>query len=137
MDEEYIKKYDEWNHFKKILDSINIDIPFFEREIWSIAVGVNMDIEIDGKGENFERPGIIIKKFSKKHAWIIPLSRVDKLRQGLHIKISHEELDLRSVAMITQLQRISNCRLMRKMGVLDKDQFLKIIIVIKEHLSAK
>ena len=137
MDKENRKQHDEWNHFKKILDSINIDVPFFDGEIWSIAIGTNIDIEINGKGQNFERPVIIIKKFSKRHAWIIPLSRVENIKNGIHVPVYHKKLYLHSVAMITQLQRTSNSRFLYKIGILDENQLLKIKKVIINHLNTK
>lgn len=135
MEEKYIKLFDEWNHFKKILNSIEIPIPFHEGEIWSVALGVNMGIEIDGKGSNFERPALIVKKFNKKHAWILPFTSTEVVKVGIHIPIYNVGFEVNSSVIITQLQRISSRRLMWRMSILDQVQFFKIIDRIREVLS--
>lgn len=135
MEEEYIKLYDKWNHFKKTLDSINITIPFFEKEIWSIAIGVNIDIEIDGKGGNFERPVLVIKKFNRNYALVLPITRIHNTNTGMHIIISHKNLDIRSAVVLSQLQRVSNYRFIYRIGILDTLQFLKIVDMTKNMLA--
>lgn len=137
MSEGYNKKFDEWTHFKEILDSIPIDIPYLESEIWSVAIGVNIDIEIDGKGQDFERPAIIIKTFSRKHAWIVPITRVQDIRDGIHVPIYHKKLYIYSAAVISQLQRTSNCRFLYKIGDLEGKQLVRLKNSIKKHLDIK
>jgi len=135
VEESHIKFFDSWNNFKKILESINFDVPFFEGEVWSAAVGVNLDVEIDGKGSNFERPVVIVKKFSRRHVWVVPLTRVIHIKDGIHIRISNENLDINSAALIPQLQRISSRRFLYRLGKLNTSQFLAIRREISKHLG--
>lgn len=134
MKDKYIKPYREWNNLKEILDSVDIPLPFFEREIWSVCIGVNIGIEIDGKGDNFERPALIIKKFNKNHALILPITRTGEPHKSIHIPLSHKNLDMRSVAIISQMQRISSHRLMHRIGILDIYQFMHVTEMIKKVL---
>ena len=63
-----MKNFDNWNIKKKILDKNDVDdlkIFFNNRQIWWCAVGNNIGLEQNGKGENFERPVLIFKKFNK------------------------------------------------------------------------
>lgn len=118
-----MKKYDSWIKFKEILDILNIKLPFYEKEIWWISFGINIGIEINGKGEYFERPAIIIKKFNISHLWVLPISRVDNPRNGIHISIKHNLLELNSVIVLSQLQTISNERLLRYIGRVSDEEF--------------
>ena len=68
------KNFDEWNECKKNRDKNDIDIYFYEREIWWCAIGVNVGFEQDGKGERFARPVLIIRKFSKNVFLGVPLT---------------------------------------------------------------
>ncbi len=125
-----MKKYDSWIKFKEILDSLSIKLPFYEKEIWWISFGINIGIEINGKGEYFERPAIIIKKFNISHSWVLPISRVDNPRYGIHISIKHNLLELNSVIVLSQLQTVSNERLLRYIGRVSDEEFN----LIEEHL---
>ncbi len=118
-----MKKYDSWIKFKEILDSLSIKLPFYEKEIWWISFGINIGIEINGKGEYFERPAIIIKKFNISHLWVLPISRVDSPRHGIHISIKHNLLELNSVIVLSQLQTVSNERLLRYIGRVSDEEF--------------
>lgn len=57
------KDFDGWNTKKKLAHAINKRPFFHEREIWYCALGVNVGFEQDGKGKDFLRPVIGIKKF--------------------------------------------------------------------------
>ena len=58
----YKKRFDEWNKNKKILDDKKRVPSFHVREIWWVAVGVNVQSEICGKGSVFSRPVLVLKK---------------------------------------------------------------------------
>ena len=62
------KEYGEWHKKKKALNEReDIDNIFFrEKEVWWTALGVNIGFEQDGKGEEFRRPVLILKKFNTK-----------------------------------------------------------------------
>lgn len=74
------KHFDDWNHQKKIVDARS-EAHFREGDIWWIWCGLNIGIEIDGKGENYRRPVLILKKFNKFGFLAIPLSTVAKTDQ--------------------------------------------------------
>src|SRR6185369_4104731 len=72
----YIKRFDDWNHKKKQLESRILDESFFflNREVWWTATGVNIGKEMDGKNDNFERPVLILKKFDEDNFLGLPIS---------------------------------------------------------------
>lgn len=127
----YIKDYHNWNKLKNILDMVEIDLPFTEGQIWWASLGVNIGIEIDGKGENLERPVIIVRKINKKHAWIVPITQSGIFKTGIHVPIYHPSLSIASKAIITQFRTISSKRLLSKIGIISTKQFHEIVRAIK------
>lgn len=123
-----------WNKLKEIIDSIDILVPFCERELWQVALGINIGIEMDGKGDDFERPALVIKRVNKDHALIVPITRKLILLPGIHISLVNSNLDKSSVAVISQLQVVSNKRLMKRVGILSNDQFSAVRKALKDFL---
>jgi len=64
--EERILQFIAWSKLKVRLH-IKPDngVYFREREIWWASLGANIGYEQDGKHENFERPVLVLKKFSR------------------------------------------------------------------------
>ncbi len=52
--EDYIKDFDGWNKEKQKIHGKNETLFFNEGEIWWCALGVNIDIEMDGKSNLFK-----------------------------------------------------------------------------------
>jgi len=119
----YIKHFDNWNKVKKKIDK-NFKVPYFvEREIWWCNAGVNVGFEEDGKGDNFNRPFLVITKFNNDLFLGIPLTTKIKDNK-YYIKI---DIDKQVVcAMISQVKSISTKRLYNKIGRLDKRDFYNV-----------
>lgn len=73
----------------------NIPNYFHERDIWWYRLGVNIGFEQDGKGSDSSRPVLIIKKFTRHVAWIIPLT--DKIGAINHIEFAHIKKTIRDL----------------------------------------
>lgn len=58
-----MKQFDEWNSVKKEIEDYH-RAPVKLGEIYWCRIGLNIGVEQDGKGDDFMRPVIIIKKFS-------------------------------------------------------------------------
>ena len=77
------KDFNNWNEEKKKLHYKKADeLPFHEREVWWCSIGVNIGDEQDGKNELFERPVLVIRKFNRKLAWVLPMST--KAKPGIY-----------------------------------------------------
>lgn len=75
----YVKDFGNWNIRKKDLDRRTSRPPFFkEKEVWWLSIGVNIGYEEDGKGRNFARPVLILRKFNNQLFLGIPLSTKTK-----------------------------------------------------------
>jgi mRNA interferase MazF len=109
---------------KKIKIDEFADILFFqEREIWWCACGANIGHEQDGKGENFQRPVLIIKKFNKITCWALPLTSSSGTKP-YHLPVSFSQT--KNQVNLSQLKLIDQKRLITKMGFLDDRQFVQI-----------
>ena len=72
------KNFKKWHSIKALLDKKKKEIYFKEREIWWCSLGLNIGFEQDGKNYRFERPVLILKKFSKDLFWALPSTSQDK-----------------------------------------------------------
>ncbi len=119
-----IKKFLEWIGLKeKIHNNLSIPLYFNEGEIWWCAVGENIGIEINGKGELFSRPVFVYKKLSKDGFLGIPLSTQNK-KGSWYMKISFKGED--NILNLAQIKVFSSSRMYEKMGALDDNDIQKI-----------
>jgi len=95
-----------------------------EREIWICNVGDNVGFEEDGKGNDFTRPVLILKVFSKRFCYIVPLSKTEK--RGKYYYAFDGNTGKTSVALLSQIRVIDTMRLRHKIGITDKKDFDKI-----------
>jgi mRNA-degrading endonuclease toxin of MazEF toxin-antitoxin module len=103
---------------------------FQEREIWWCSLGLNIGFEQDGRGNLYDRPVLVLKKFNLEIFLGIPLTTSEKTGKyyfdlGIHGRKS-------SVAILSQLRLFDAKRLSNKISVLNKDKFIKIKKAIKE-----
>jgi mRNA-degrading endonuclease toxin of MazEF toxin-antitoxin module len=84
--EGYIKNFDGWNEVKKKLNE-TVSMKFFsEGEVWWCSTGVNIGVEMDGKGEKFTRPVLILKIVNSQTFIGVPLTSTLK-EDETHIPI--------------------------------------------------
>lgn len=127
-----MKNFDTWNELKKQQDKKDrLQHPVYckEREIWWLSLGLNIGDEEDGKGEFFERPIIVVKKFNNNLFWGCALSTKIKDGNPYYLKVSTKEGE--QSVIISQLRLYDTKRLQEKMGVVGKDDFNKIKTAIK------
>ena len=128
------KDYLKWHHNKKILnDREDIKNIFFrEKEIWWVALGVNVGFEQDGKGEEFRRPVLIIKKFNQYVVLALPLTtRIKKNKYYVSIDLGD---DIPRMAIISQIRLIDSKRFIDKIGVVNEESVIGIKNAIKAML---
>jgi mRNA interferase MazF len=129
----YFKNFDAWNEVKKKIDKIVGYQLCNEGEIWWCAWGVNIDVEMDGKNDVFDRPVVILKKFNYRSSLVVPLNSVFKDNVYTYQLESHP-----SCVSISQMRCISNKRLLRKLpNTITEKELAHIIIRIKYLISYK
>ncbi len=130
-----VKDFDTWNEVKKVVDEkerIIQDFYFHEREVWWSTLGLNIGVESDGKGSDFERPILIIKKFNAHMLWMVSLT--GKSYDDLyHVKINHGSGV--SWACLTQFRTISTKRLLRKVWRISKEEMDQVIDGVIRNLK--
>lgn len=119
------KDFQQWHQRKTQIHAKN-DIPFFyEREIWWCALGANIGFEQDGKGEQFSRPVLVLKKFNEYIFLALPLSTTKKTGK-FYFKISSSVGGKASTAILSQLRLVDSKRLLDKIGSLPQEDFSAI-----------
>jgi mRNA interferase MazF len=120
-------QYNNWNEIKITIEYENIIVGFKERDIFYMNMGKNIGFEQDGKGENFVRPIVIIKGFNKNMFFGIPLST--KIKEGkFYYKFQFQKKDelVENIALLSQMRLFSTKRLLNKIGVISKEDFIKM-----------
>lgn len=123
-------EYNIWNSYKKVIQKIDpFAITFSEREVWWCALGKNIGDEEDGKNELFERPVLILRKFSKHTAIVLPLTTKGKSDLPFYYKLSTGD---ESFVILSQVRLISSKRLLRKIYRLGRGEFGSVKKKLKE-----
>lgn len=127
------KDFDSWNKRKKKLD-IRADAPDFyhQREIWWCAMGTNVGVEADGKGEEYSRPIVILKGFNKRSFLAIALT--GRKREGDYYLYLGKIIDRDASANLSQIRIFDTKRLVKKIGMLEETKFIELLEKIKEIL---
>ena len=98
-----------------------------EREVWWCALGVNIGVEADGKHDNFERPVLVLKKFSRDAVLVVALTSRVK-RNPYHAPFMHDGQMF--AAVISQMRLVSTKRLLRRLYRMDSRVFGEIQRVV-------
>lgn len=107
-----MKNFDIWNIHKKNIEHKE-RIEYHEGDIWMVSVGENIGVEESGKGDNYLRPVVVIKKFNKEFSLCIPLSST--LKEGLYyFKFSFKQKI--SNALLSQIKPVDVKRFVYRMG---------------------
>lgn len=123
------KNFDEWNQIKKTLEIKRKIILFKEGDVWWCALGVNIQDESCGKGLQFSRPVLILKKLSKTSFIGLPLTTQKKSGSWFsNVTI----LDIRRYVLLHQIRTLSTHRLQWRVTVVEKREFISV----KEKLKA-
>ena len=117
------KDFNGWNNIKQGFDKLERLPAFKEREVWWCAVGVNVGSEIYGKGKEFVRPVLVLRKFGKYSFLGIPFT--SKRKEGSYFyPVSFHGVN--GSALLAQ-QRVFDCRRLKdRMGLLTWKQFAEI-----------
>ncbi len=131
LNQTIVEKFTNWIQQKlNIHTSKKNRPPFFnEREVWWCQFGQNIGDEENGKGANFMRPVIILKKFNQNICLVVPTStKVKDNKYYLQIEYN----DIKISALIRHLRTIDTKRLKNKIARLSPQDFEKL----SDHLQA-
>ena len=134
--EMHMKDFNGWNRLKRKLSrKRDTSVPTIkEREIWWTSIGINIGDEEDGKNELYNRPVLIVRKFSARLFWGVPLTTKIK-SSGLYFPIDFKEQ--KQSVMLTHLRLYDAKRLQddhSRMGTLPEGQFNAVKAALKNLL---
>lgn len=122
----YVNDYDRWNKNKKMLSSKN-NFPFFRvGEVWWCNLGINIGSEQNGSGKNFERPILIIKKYTQNTFLSLPMT--SKSKEGNYFY----KTKFGNIVILSQSRLIDARRLQRKINAVGRKELRSIIKSYKE-----
>jgi mRNA interferase MazF len=118
MFQDYFLALLEWWKINILLKTKPYNHLFKEGEIWWCSIGMNVGVEIFGKGPDFSRPVVIFKKFNADSFLGIPLTTQPKEgRWYAQINFGGKERK----AILTQARTFDAKRLIRKLSTLNPD----------------
>ena len=113
-----------WSVQKIHIESSQRSLPnFHEQEIWWCSIGVNIGDEQDGKNKFYERPVLILKKFNKRIAWVLPLT--SKKKEGPYYHVITYDNKIATV-ILSQLRLVSVKRFRRKLSRVSTIQMTEV-----------
>jgi len=115
---------DAWNARQQALQNSTPPPYFKEREVWWCALGVNVGHEEDGKGQDFSRPVLIVRKFGTLF-YAVPLSTTTR-RGPFYHPFTYKPERGESVALLSHMRALDSRRLIRKDGMASTQEFQAI-----------
>lgn len=128
----YQKDFDSWHAVKKRIEAEEQKVYIRTGEIRWIAFGVNIGSELDGKGDSFTRPGLIIHVIGSRLALVVPMSTKKKDIPGY---VSFEWRGHITALCIHQLRIISQKRVLSRKGRISDNRLKHIKAEIKQFFS--
>lgn len=137
------KDFDSWNGIKKVVHNDSVARIFFHpRELWFAHLGANVGFEQDGRGEEFLRPLLVLRKFNNEVCWVLPLTKKQKANNPYYMTVRYsgfpevEGAALHSsVVILSQLRLVDAKRFRYKIGTVHEDEFAVIKEKIRQLLA--
>jgi len=126
------KDFDKWNNIKKETHTKQSLPLFSEREVWWCQLGVNIGSEEDGKGINYLRPVLIVRKFNKNIFYGLPIT--SKIKNDMfHIVINSGEIQ--GSVILSQMRLIDAKRLSHLFSKITNNELNDIKKKLKNLIS--
>jgi len=119
--------FNKWNEVKKQVHKKVNNVGFKEREIFWVRLGQNIGSEEYGKGNEFQRPVLIVRKLTRDIFFGVPLTSTLKNNDYFHrFEYQRKKDIINNSAMILQLKTFDKNRLMTRIGMINKSDFEEI-----------
>ena len=123
MIKDYFLALLEWCGVKILLWNKPPITMFKEGELWWCCIGMNVGVEIFGKGKRFARPVLVFKKFNAYSFLGIPLSTQQK-QGSWYVPIIHDNKE--RMAILCQIKTYDSIRLTKRIGTLSDNAFSRV-----------
>lgn len=128
----YFKDFDKWNSVKKRIHSEERKVSIRSGEIRWVSCGVNVGSEIDGKGESFTRPMLVVHVVGSVLALVVPFSTKIKTVAGyIPFEFQGREISL----CVHQMRIISQRRILARKGRISEKRLRKVKSEIKKFFA--
>ena len=126
------KDFDRWNEKKKEIEKFEEEILFRTGEIWWCSVGVNIRTESCGKGIDYQRPVLVLRKLSSDSFIGIPVSSQEKIGSWfIDITMNGEKRCL----LLYQIRMFSSNRFQHRLAILNDHDFRRVKEKLKTLLE--
>ena len=123
------KNFDTWNEIKKETHDRK-PIPLFsEREVWWYALVVNIGSEEDGKGQNYLRPMLVVRKFNRDIFYGLPITSNKKYNKFHFVMDSGK---IQGSIILSQMRLIDAKRLSHILGKITEKELKQIKEKLKD-----
>ena len=116
--------FDKWCSIKKNIHKRRRTVYARKKEIWWCALGHNIGFEQNGKNQYYERPVLVLRRFSKDLVLAVALSSVTKKRNKYYHQYTLD--GNRYAVILSQLKVLSTKRLLRKQGIFPGNDFREV-----------
>lgn len=127
-----MKDFINWHKIKNNIDQKEKRIHFQIRDVLFCSIGENIGFEQDGRGEDFLRPVVVIKKFNNEIFWGVPLTHTDKKGKYYFSFNLNED---KSVAILSQIRLFDAKRIKYKIGMICEEDFSILKDKIKQLIA--
>lgn len=117
------KDFQKWHIIKAETDELSHRF-YRAREVWWCLLGANVGFEMDGKGQKFTRPVLVLKGFSKQVCLCLPLSTKDK-KGKFYCAIDLGD-GVPRVAILSQIRLLDTKRLVERIGTISVENYNEI-----------
>jgi mRNA interferase MazF len=125
INSEAVFSYIDWMKLKLDINLSNKIVFPSKKEIWWASLGQNVGVEINGKHTRFERPVLIVHVFNAESILVVPITT--KIKYGKYLHEFVTSFNEKRNANLSQLRSISTKRLLRKLEVINDNDFDQII----------
>ncbi|HEY1041287.1 MAG TPA: type II toxin-antitoxin system PemK/MazF family toxin [Candidatus Paceibacterota bacterium] len=127
-----MKEFKMWSRVKMSINEYNHIRRVHERDIWWCSMGVNVGDELDGKGQEFGRPVLVMKQLSARMVLIVPLTS-SQSEHKYRLDVGYVKRE-RSKIILSQIRVVDTRRFMERITILDKKTFGAIQKAARELL---
>lgn len=111
--------FDQWNKKKKVTNFEGVCPHFVSGQIWWAQLGQNIATEVEGKGDDFLRPVLILQRVYGNACLAIPLTSQE--RKGNYYFSFQDSKKRTQCALLTQIRYLDGKRLKYQLGDIRKE----------------
>ncbi len=108
--------FDAWNEVKKLKQDSRRP-KYNEGEVWWCSLGANIGNEQDGKGKEFVRPVLVLRKFNSNVFWGVPFTTKVKHNNKFYHPVFFNNME--QCVILSQLKLLDARRFGIRMGTIN------------------